>query len=162
MPISTTWHPMKRSSWWTLPGRFQRRSGTDRRLLLEAFCLLGLARLTILTVPFRFIAPRLREVNAESPSRGEKPAPPIGSIAWALQSVARHTPWQSKCLAQAMAGTFMLRRRRIPRTLYLGLAKDEGGTLSAHAWLGCGDTILTGGLGHEAFTVVATFARSGP
>jgi hypothetical protein len=54
----------------------------------------------------------------------------------------------------------MLKRRRIAATLYLGVAKDENKAekLAAHAWLRCGDVILTGAHGHRQFTVVAMFS----
>jgi hypothetical protein len=54
----------------------------------------------------------------------------------------------------------MLKRRRIAATLYLGVAKKESDPegLAAHAWLRCGDVILTGAAGHLHFTVVAAFA----
>lgn len=52
----------------------------------------------------------------------------------------------------------MLRRRQIPSTLYLGVAKKEDGDLNAHAWLRTGDAIILGGGGLERFSVVSTFA----
>jgi hypothetical protein len=54
----------------------------------------------------------------------------------------------------------MLKRRRIAATLYLGVAKkkDQPEQLAAHAWLRCGDAILTGAAGHRQFAVVAVFA----
>jgi hypothetical protein len=72
------------------------------------------------------------------------------------------TPYrlQSVCLPQAVATQWMLKRRRIAGTLYLGVAKDETQPekLAAHAWLRCGTFILTGAAGHRQFTVVATFS----
>ena len=52
----------------------------------------------------------------------------------------------------------MLRRLGIANTLYLGVGKEEGKGLVAHAWLRCGGTILTGASGCERFTVVGKFA----
>jgi len=42
----------------------------------------------------------------------------------------------------------MLRRRGLSSTLVLGVAKDRE-KMEAHAWLVCGDQILTGGIEHE-------------
>ena len=52
----------------------------------------------------------------------------------------------------------MLRRRGLPGTLHLGVAK-EGNRMEAHAWLRCGDQIVTGGHELERFGVVARFGR---
>ncbi len=69
-----------------------------------------------------------------------------------------HLPWECKCLAQAISGKMMLRRRQTPSTLYLGVAKKEDGDLNAHAWLRAGESIILGGGGLERFAVVSTFA----
>jgi len=55
----------------------------------------------------------------------------------------------------------MLRRRRLVSTLYLGVAKDENGSLSAHAWLRCGRRILTGDSGAEQFKIISSFGDAG-
>ena len=54
----------------------------------------------------------------------------------------------------------MLRRRGLPSTLYLGVARDgeAGSGARAHAWLRSGHVVVTGGAGREQFTVVASFA----
>ena len=76
-----------------------------------------------------------------------------------MATVARHLPWDCTCLAQALAGKAMLRVRGVPSTLYLGLAKTGEVQLQAHAWLRCGERILTGWQEKGRFTVIATFAE---
>ncbi len=70
----------------------------------------------------------------------------------------RNMPWQSKCLDQAIAAHQMLRRRGVPSTLYLGVAKEGDSALSAHAWVRCGRLLVVGGEGRHRYTVVNTFA----
>ena len=72
---------------------------------------------------------------------------------------AKHMPFPCLCLPQALVAQLMLSYRRIPTTLYLGVAKKESQALMAHAWLRAGSDILTGRPGYEAFVVVATFAK---
>ncbi len=81
-------------------------------------------------------------------------------VSQAIRSAANNIPWQSACLAQAVAGQWMLKRRHIAGTLYLGVAKDETKQkkITAHAWLRCGNIILIGREGHRQFTVVAAFS----
>jgi len=83
-------------------------------------------------------------------------------VGWAVRAVARRTPWKSNCLVQAVAAKIMLRRRGIPSTVYLGVAKDPGKDLSAHAWLRSGDVILTGKRNSGEFTVLSVFTEKGP
>lgn len=83
----------------------------------------------------------------------------ISRIGWAIRAVSGRTPWESKCLVQAITGKVMLRRKRIHNTLYLGVAKDGDNKMQAHAWLRVGGQVLTGGgFVDNSYTVVAMFA----
>ncbi|MEO1800116.1 MAG: lasso peptide biosynthesis B2 protein, partial [Cyanobacteria bacterium J06629_2] len=73
--------------------------------------------------------------------------------------ISYYTPWQSKCLVQAIAAKRMLQSRKIVSTLYLGVTRNSHQSLEAHAWLRSGQMYLTGGREREEFTVVATFAE---
>lgn len=81
-------------------------------------------------------------------------------IGGAIRSAVNYTPWESVCLPQAVAAKWMLKRRRIPCTVYLGVMKDDNkpDKLAAHAWIRCGQAILTGAKGHRQYTVVSTFS----
>jgi hypothetical protein len=85
-----------------------------------------------------------------------------GMIIPVIRAIARgkkYTPWPVKCLAEAIATQRMLGRRKIPSTLYLGLAKKGSDQIIAHAWLRCGDQVITGKRGMKNFTVVSSFAN---
>lgn len=131
----------------------------DRLLLLEAWLYLGAARFALLVLPFRLIAPRLGpqlEVGDDSPSRGV--APQVAQrVSRAVTIMAQHTPWESACLAQAMAGRSMLRRRGVASILYLGTRRDDTGNLAAHAWLRVGSAIVLGGQDYRVFAALAAF-----
>jgi hypothetical protein len=142
-------------------------SAKEWQLLAEAGVLLGIARLAVWFVPFRRLAAHLGDEMVESPpvdtEEQRAAALPIG---WAVRTLGRRLPWMSQCLVQAVAATWMLQHRRIPSTLYFGLAKESDGKLKAHAWVRSGEKILTGAKGHHDYRVVATFAepdlRTGP
>lgn len=76
-------------------------------------------------------------------------------VAQAVTRVCRHTPWQSKCLVQALIAQHLLKKHQIPSTLYLGVGK-VGEEMIAHAWLRSGEYYLTGGCG-EGYALVAKF-----
>jgi hypothetical protein len=140
--------------------KFMRRRRADRLLLLEALFWLAWAKLLLLTLPFRWIAPRLGRQMSESPdSLAEADRPLARQVGWAVQAVARYVPLGFVCLPQAMAAKWMLRRRSMPSTLYLGLRHEEKAGLTAHAWLRAGDNIITGGAARVEHRVIATFGE---
>jgi hypothetical protein len=144
----------------SLARRLLARTPGDYLLLLEAGVYLVAARLLLLVMPFNRIAPIIGKTGRTSddgvPSTQEASARRIG---WAIGAVARRSPLPLVCLPQAMAAQWMLHRRSLSGTLYLGVAKNDQGALEAHAWTRCGRAVLTGAAGHERYTVVGTFAR---
>jgi hypothetical protein len=139
--------------------RFLDLTRRERLLLMEASFWLLAARAVLLILPFRTIAPYLGNYMARSPQETAIPEDLVGNLTWALATASRHLPWECKCLVQAMAGKAMLKRRRVPSTLYLGLTKDGEGVMQAHAWLRCGGEILTGQHNLATYKVVASFAE---
>ena len=131
----------------------------DKLALLEAAFWLAVGRLAIHFVPFRQIAARLGTHMAETPR-----APLRGRLAElrrvqsTISIASRHLPWECKCLVQAITARMMLRRRRLPSTMYFGVRKGDDGSLEAHAWLRSGDIIVTGRRGMKRFAVVGTFS----
>lgn len=135
----------------------------DRICLSEAGVWLGVARLAILFLPFRWLALGLGKQMALSAEMPEETSTELlDRISWAVATASRHLPWNCTCLAQAIAGKAMLKSRGVPSTLYLGLAKNGETQLQAHAWLRCGERIITGWQGMGRYTVIATFAEDGP
>jgi Transglutaminase-like superfamily len=136
-------------------------SGSERRMLVRATVSLAIMRIAVVVLPFRTIARALGLHEGWTPSAIDpverRRAAQIGR---AVRSAASHTPWDSTCLMQALAAAALLRRSRIGATLYLAVAKDaatpEG--MIAHAWLSCGELVLTGGAERERFTPIARFA----
>lgn len=122
----------------------------------------GLVRAMILLVPFRWYARLLGERMGNDQLRmlvdeqGELRAWRIGRI---VGQVARFTPWESKCLVQAILARLMCGWYRTPYVLHLGVTRSgaAGKPLKAHAWLSVGRWIVVGGEGSRAFTVVSTY-----
>lgn len=133
----------------------------EQCLLVEASFCLGFARLMVLTVSFRRFAPWLGKHMKESSykidsSRQKKEAIFISE---AIHRVSPYLPWTCNCLAKAIAGKAMLKLRKIPSTLYLGVAKEDNKhQLIAHAWLRCGNQILTG-KPIQKYTPISSFAE---
>ena len=145
--------------------RFLALNREERRLFLEAWLRLGLMRAAIRIGSLKRLTTSLDQHAARS-----DPLPPLPpakrrlavQISRAVIRAAAHTPWESACLAQALAAQRMLRRRNIPGALYLGIIKgDATRPMRAHAWVRCGDLFITGAEGHRAFTVLSVFSWNG-
>ena len=80
----------------------------------------------------------------------------IEKMKTAVNGLSTHTPWESKCMVQALSVKWMLHKYKIPSTIYFGVKKDpkEANRMKAHAWLKVGDIVVSGGPGHQTFKVV--------
>ncbi len=131
-------------------------------LLILATVLLGMTRLVVLTIPFRWIAGYLGDPKTETPqhelTQDEKRK--ISTIAWSVKTASHYTIWNSNCLAQALTAKILFYQQGIASTLYLGVTNNQSDQWAAHAWLRCGNEIPIGAKGHREYTVVGTFAKS--
>ena len=118
---------------------FWRRPLGDKCLFVQAYVLLGIARLAINTLAFKRLAKHLGNFMEESSEElADDEMRESRRITWAVQRVSGFTPWKSNCFPQAITAQYLLRRRGIPSTLYLGALLDGDKGLKAHAWLRCG------------------------
>lgn len=128
---------------------------------VEALIITAVARFIILVVPFRYLAGKIGKPMTETPYQMDSAKLIKGTqIAGIINTIAKVTPWKSNCLVKALSCQFMLRRRKIPSTLYLGVAKEKNGEILAHAWLRCGNRILTGKETSAMFKPIACFGYS--
>jgi len=133
------------------------RAWSERWLLLEAVAWLALGRAAIRLLSLQQMAGWLGLAQGGALAEFEPGmAKMAANIGWAVRTVAARTHGNATCLVQTLAGAAMLRRRGIPCTLSLGIARNVNG-ITAHAWLGCGNVILTGAAGHERFTLISSF-----
>jgi len=141
--------------------KFTKLSSQEKKLFLEAYVTSGMMRAAILTVSFKHLTRSLEHVakKKELEKLGEEDMKTAQMVGQAIMRASSYTPWESACLAQSLTAQKMLQKRGIPGVFYLGAAKDEENKskMKAHAWSQCGDTIITGGGGHEEFTVLSVF-----
>jgi hypothetical protein len=111
-------------------------------------------------LPFRTVLRAVRLRQGETPDTVD-PATHARAYAagWAVEAAASKLPWTSSCLVRALAAASLLRHRHINATLYLGVAREAGdsGAMRAHAWLRCGDLVLTGAAERALYTPIASF-----
>ena len=134
-------------------------------LLLQAWCLLGWCRIAVLLAPFKRLVAKLQHHHLAVPAAPLQVAQSEEALAIGrlVATASKFTPWQSRCLTQVLVVQKLLAKRAIPGQLYLGVRRgselnDDPTGLSAHAWLQCGEDIVSGKAGHERFTVVSAFS----
>ena len=126
---------------------------------IQAYIYSGIARAYILFIPFNKLKKRMGKQKKESMEKESSDVyKVVKRIRWSVLKAARCTPWDSKCLVQALTAQWMLKRKKISSTIYLGVRK-EGNEMKAHAWLRCGEMYVTGGEIRKDYTVVAKFAN---
>lgn len=128
-------------------------------LFIQAFFYCGVYRLFILKVPFNKLKDKIGTSNAETPETIElKCYSEAKLVSGAVKTAAKYTPWESKCLVQALTAQKLMRKKGIPITMYLGVRKNQDGEMKAHAWTRCGSYYITGGKGDNHYAVVAKFS----
>ena len=123
--------------------RLARQDAATRALLIEAALCLAVARIALVCAPFPFLARRLGAFVSPQDAVRRAPAPLDAAreaalatrIGCAVRSAARHLPFETRCLAQAIAARVMLKRRGVASVLHFGVAKGATKAFDAHAWL---------------------------
>ena len=144
--------------------KFLLLTGQQQKLFVEAYLTLGFYRIAILTRSFKSLVSELHQngkpIHAEFADEKKQLALFIGD---AVTTAANYTPWQSACLVQALTAQRMLRKRKIAGRFHLGVTMNSADNnpndpMAAHAWLVCGDEIITGNAGLENYTILSTFS----
>ncbi len=123
----------------------------DIGYFLLATILLYFNQLLIIFIPFRIYSP----IFMDKPDKQYLDITDVKILVVrkALLRGLKYLPWKGKCLVQALTGKLLLRKLRLPGTIYLGIKKDTG-KLEAHAWLIAGNQFISGKEGFKKFTVV--------
>ena len=131
-------------------GRFGELSLADKWLLLRAAVWLAIARLRLVVTPFRKLVERLAAEEG-----GSEPDPDlIHRAGFAVSTAAANVPWRSDCFPQTIAARSILKRYGYTSTVHLGVDRVGADDLLGHAWLTCGDTVVTGGADLDRYTEV--------
>ena len=159
--ISSVIIPLKMRRIFHYLKRYKQLSFREKLWFFASFSALGLARLFVLLLPFRFYSRLLGKGQGSAAfcliadQQEQALAKLIGRN---IQRAARFTAWRSKCLEQALVARCFCRYYHLPSVICLGLIKDDDGELLAHAWTSVGSITVTGGSLYRQFTPVSVFA----
>jgi len=134
--------------------RFTQLSGADRWLLLRAAAWLAVARIMLVAMPFRRLAEKLSS-SQKSASLEADPAV-LSSVSWAVAAAANNVPWRSDCFPQTIAARKLLRKHGYESTIHIGVERVGENDLAGHAWLTCGEVVVTGGSDLDRYTELHT------
>jgi hypothetical protein len=123
--------------------RFVRLDSADKWLLLRATAWLATARIMLIAMSFERLSARL---SATSNSTQVEPDQDLlERIGFAVSAAANNVPWRSDCFPQTIAARMLLKRYGYASTIHFGVERDGEDVLNGHAWLTCGETVVTGG-----------------
>jgi hypothetical protein len=142
--------------------QFLNLDALEKLWFFEVFGYLLFAKVVILLMPLRKVAPHLGKLNEDV--RSDLTTLELATakkVQLYINMVSNNAPWKSVCLDQALATMLMLNRRRIPHSLCLGVKRQEDSQkLDAHAWIECANKILVGGMRSVSYTRVAVFSKN--
>jgi hypothetical protein len=134
----------------------------EQRDILEAMLSLATARVLLL-LPFRWLAPFIGQPHPATDHAirvyDSNETSSALTVRRAILRVSQRMPWHLSCLVRAIAAQMMLRRRRLPSVLHLGVLVRNRTELCAHAWLRCGDIDVVGAEIAGDYTPIAAFCE---
>jgi hypothetical protein len=135
--------------------RFVRLNGADQWLLMRAAAWLGVARLRLALTSFQQLSERLS--NDAPESRADPDPEFLRRVGFAVGAAANNVPWRADCFPQAIAARMLLKHRGHASKIHLGVEKSGEGSIAGHAWVTCGDVVVTGGEELDRYTEMYCF-----
>lgn len=129
----------------------------------EATLLLGYARILVNFVPLTHWRDQVsvsKHVEGQTPQLSKKQRQTSRMVMRAVKRVGRNVPVKFVCLPQAFAARWMLSRRGIPTSLFLGTRLEAEEDREFHAWLKAGDIMITGDCDESAYAVFGSQQRA--
>lgn len=115
-------------------------SGAEMLFLARCLTVVAAVRLGLTLSSYN----RMRGLVTRLDARDAASVADLRRVAWGVASAARLIPGAS-CLTQALAGQYLLARQGNASKIRIGIERDTGAQLKAHAWLVSGNHIVLGG-----------------
>ncbi len=115
-------------------------SGSEMLFLARCLLVVAAVRLGLTLFSYNHVRRIVTRLDASRPaSIGE-----LRRVAWGVAAAARLVP-RASCLTQALSGQYILARQGNASKIRIGIERDTGTQLKAHAWLVSGNHIVLGG-----------------
>ena len=123
----------------------------ERRLMVEAIGLLSVTTLALRLFGFQRTQAALTRSNRTRRAAPSSPQPAAARIAAIVASAGRYSIGHPRCLPQALALQWLMRRQGLPAELRIGVRQQED-HMEAHAWVECeGAAFDVAGGGYRGF-----------
>ena len=137
--------------------RFWQLEGKDKLLFLQAVAWLAIARIMLAANSFERLSEKLADGGQ---STAVEPDPEeLRRLSYSISAAANNVPWRSDCFPQSIAARQMLRRRGFPSIIHLGVERVGEADLAGHAWLTCGEIVVTGDVDLDRYTELHRYPR---
>jgi hypothetical protein len=120
--------------------RFFAVGAPEKLFLLHCVAVLVVVRLALSLKSHDTLRRRIAAMQASSPAALHD----LRLVSWGVTAAARWIPHAS-CLTQALAGQYLLARRGKASLVRIGVERNTGAELKAHAWLISGNLVVLGG-----------------
>lgn len=120
--------------------RLRSLSGREMMFLTHCLAVVAFVRLGLTFSSYN----RVRGLVTRLDASNEASVGDLRRVAWGVAAAARFVPGAS-CLTQALAGQYLLARKGNMSNIRIGVERDTGKQLKAHAWLVSGNHIVLGG-----------------
>jgi hypothetical protein len=129
--------------------RYLDRTPAERRAVMRAGLLISLVQAALKVLPFQRVMEGVYRVARPGPSAGSLPGEPShfdrDLAVWAVEAAGRRLLSRNPCLPKALAVLVLFRRGGEPAELRLGVNREAGGPVQAHAWVESRGQVVIGG-----------------
>lgn len=141
-------------------GAFFRLSWAHQLLLVRAAVLVSVVRLMLNVLPFKSVYSILEWMARQAGRRRFRLQYTPAELASSVYVTSKYLLNDTPCLTRALAVELLLRRRKIPSDLRIGVARSEDGGFKAHAWVESEGDVLIGYLTDlNKYTVLPSVRR---
>lgn len=120
--------------------RFLALGGAEKLFLLRCLATVAAVRIGLSLKRHNWMRRHIGGLQARSPASLHE----LRRVSWGVSAAARLVPGAT-CLTQAMAGQYLLASRGMESMVRIGVERNGGPQLKAHAWLISGDRVVLGG-----------------
>lgn len=115
----------------------------DKIATCEAIAMVLYAKFLVASVPPRKWRNRFGAIATHS-TKQDADLATVRRVRLAILRALNNVPGSPNCLPQALTGRWMLERRGIASSLFIGTQRDADGKMQFHAWLKVGEEWVTG------------------
>lgn len=129
--------------------RFRDRTPDERRAVARAAVLIAALQAALSVLPFKRVmrgVDRVARPRTVPGSRAVESSQFDRDLAvWAVEAAGRRLLSRNPCLPKALAVLILFRRAGEDAALHLGVAREAGGPVQAHAWIESEGEVVIGG-----------------